>query len=147
MQNFRFLSVHDLADDEIYLEIDRCLPGAVPLYIMRIIRRDSGTIVGQITLQIARSDEIYYMGHIGYRVHEGFRGNNYALKACRLMFELVKRHNMSEIIITCNPDNLASRRTIEKLGGVLKEIIPVPEWHELYEKGDREKCVFVFIVD
>jgi len=114
---------------------------------MHIMKRDSSTIMGQITLQVVDSDKVYYIGHIGYRVHEMFRGNNYALKACRLMLEFVKRHDMREIIITCNPDNLASRRTIEKLGGVLKETIPVPEWHELYEKGDRQKCVFVFDID
>jgi len=144
MQEFRFLSAKGLFDSEIYLEVDRCLPGAIPLYVMHIIKRGSGAIVGQITLQVTDSDKVYYMGHIGYRVHETFRGNNYALKACRLIFGLAKRHNMRKILITCNPDNIASRRTIEKLGGTLKETIPVPEWHELYEKGDRQKCVFVF---
>jgi len=147
MQNFKFLSAQGLCDAEIYLEIDRCLPGVIPLYVLRIIKHGSGAIVGQITLQVAHSDLVYYIGHIGYRIHETFRGNNYALKACHLMLELAKRHNMHEIIITCNPDNMASRRTIEKLGGVLKEVVPVPEWHELYEKGDREKCVFVFEVN
>jgi len=146
LQNFKFLSAQDLADSEIYLEIDKCIPGAIPLYVMRIIKKGSGVIVGQITLQVADERDVYYIGHIGYRVHEEFRGNNYALKACRLIFGLAKRHGMSELIITCNPDNAASRRTLEKLGGIMKEIVKVPEWHELYEKGDREKCVFLFEV-
>lgn len=42
----------------------------------------------------------------------------------------------------CNPDNAASRRTIERLGGKLVEIVRVPVNSELYEIGDRESCRF-----
>ena len=144
MTEFQFLSANDLFDSEILLEIERCIPGDIPLYIMHIIDIRIGKVVGQITLQIVPSEKVYFIGHIGYRVHEAFRGNNYALKACRLIIKQAKKHDMKELIITCNPDNLASRRTLEKLGGTLKEIVSLPVWHELYKKGEREKCIFVF---
>jgi len=40
----------------------------------------------------------------------------------------------------CNPTNIASRRTIERLGGKLVNIVRVPLNSELYELGDRESC-------
>ena len=144
MTGFRFLLADGLSDSEIYLKINKCIPGDVPLYVMHIMTAENSQIVGQITLQVAPARKVYYIGHIGYRVEEAFRGNNYALKACRLMFEQARKHKMKELIITCNPDNLPSRRTLEKLGGKLTGIVPVPQWHELYHKGDRDKCVFVF---
>lgn len=146
MSKFQFLDDSGLSDSEISLKIERCLPGDIPLYIMNIIKRDLNTAVGQITLQVAGSAKVYFGGHIGYRVDEQFRGNNYALKACRLMFRQAKKHGMKQILITCNPDNLPSRRTLEKLGGYLREIVPVPADHELYARGDREKCIFLFKV-
>ena len=144
MKKFKFLPADDLSDSEIFLAIDKCLPGNVPLYIMHIVETKSEYIVGQITLQVTPSRNVDYIGHIGYRVHETFRGNNYALKACRLIMQQAKKHGMKELIITCNPDNAPSRRTLEKLGGRLMGIVPVPAEHELYLKGDREKCVFWF---
>ena len=148
MGKFRFFPADGLADSEIYLEIEKCLiQGDIPLYVMRVVRKDDRVVVGQITLQVAPAEKVYYMGHIGYRVNETYRGNNYALKACRLMIKQARKHGMKELIITCNPDNWPSRRTLEKLGGFLKGIEKVPVGHELYDKGEREKCVFLFGVD
>ena len=146
MRRFQFLNDEGLFDAEIYLRIDKCLPGDIPLYIMSIVKRDTGVSMGQITLQVASSAKVYYGGHIGYRVEEQFRGNNYALKACRIMFKQARKHGMKQLLITCNPDNIPSRRTLEKLGGYLREIVPVPVTHELYAKGDREKCIFLYKV-
>ena len=51
---------------------------------------------------------------------------------------------MKELIITCNPDNEASYKTLKKLNGDLVDIAQIPYDHELYEKGDRFKCIFRF---
>ena len=47
---------------------------------------------------------------------------------------------MSELWITCNPDNIASRRTCERLGAEMKGVIDVPPGHILYARGERQKC-------
>ena len=51
---------------------------------------------------------------------------------------------MDSLIITCNPDNLPSRRTLEELGGELKAIVDVPKAHYLYQYGDVQKCIFEY---
>jgi len=53
---------------------------------------------------------------------------------------LARRHDLGVVWITCNPDNWASRRTCELAGAQFVEIVPVPEDHELYLQGDRQKC-------
>jgi predicted acetyltransferase len=83
--------------------------------------------------------ELYY-GHFGYHVYPPARGRHYAERACRLLIPLARRHGMKVLWITCNPDNYASRRTCERLGGTLVSIVPVPESDPLYQRGEREKC-------
>lgn len=85
------------------------------------------------------------MGNIGYEIDEPCRGHHYAGKACRLLFELAKRHGMEYLIITCNPDNRPSRKTCEWLGGELLEIAELPEDNGMrVEDGETEKCIFKF---
>ena len=43
-----------------------------------------------------------------------------------------------------SPENTASRRTIEKLGGELLETVEVPEDHWLYERGELVKNIYLF---
>jgi tagatose 1,6-diphosphate aldolase len=81
-----------------------------------------------------------YGGHLAYGVHTDFRGHHYASRACRLLLPLAKRHGMSELWITCNPDNLASRRTCELAGGIFIEIVGLPEDIDMYQEGERQKC-------
>lgn len=45
--------------------------------------------------------------------------------------------------LTCNPDNIASIKTIERLGGKLISTESIPESHILYSMGDTETLRFV----
>ena len=51
---------------------------------------------------------------------------------------------MQELLITCSPDNIASRRTLEKLQGELVETADVPRSHWLYERGETVKNIYRF---
>jgi RimJ/RimL family protein N-acetyltransferase len=98
-------------------------------------------IAGGLGLRIGNTPDLeLYLGHIGYNVFAPARGHHYAERSCRLLLELVRRHGMRRVWITCNPDNWASRRTCERLGCRLADIVTVPPGHVLYQRGDREKC-------
>ncbi|HEY7089346.1 MAG TPA: GNAT family N-acetyltransferase [Tepidisphaeraceae bacterium] len=98
-------------------------------------------IAGGISLRVGHNTELeMYGGHIGYGVYPPARGHHYAERACRLLLPLARHHDMRRLWITCNPDNVPSRRTCERLGCKLVEIVPVPPTHPLYQRGDREKC-------
>lgn len=113
-------------------------------YRYRVYEKKSNLPAGWANFRIGTPSQVYLFGHIGYAVDEPFRGNGYAYQACLCLFSMARRFDMDEIIITCDPDNLPSRRTLEKLGGVMLEIAPIPESSEMYAEGDREKCIFSF---
>ena len=99
--------------------------------------------IGSIDLRLTMNEMMYYYGHIGYSILKKYQGHHYAYEACKLLLDIAKEeYHLKELIITCNPDNIASYKTIEKLGATLKEVSEVPRDHELYQKGDRYKCIF-----
>ena len=144
-----FLDTSFMKSDEITLALNHTSPGDpvrgwVPAYHFDICDRQ-GNKVGVCNLRVGDNDKLYYVGHIGYRVHEPYRGRHYAEKACRLLFQLAKRHGMPCLIITCNPDNIPSRRTCERLGGELIEIAELPADNDMrLEDGETHKCIFKF---
>jgi predicted acetyltransferase len=108
-----------------------------------IIEIKSKRTIGRCDLRIGNSHTLYIGGNIGYSVYIPYRGNRYAAKACTLLFDVARQLGMTQLIITCNPDNIASYRTCEICGCALREIVDVPHEHELYLQGDRQKCIFV----
>jgi len=86
----------------------------VPGYQFEI--RREGKRAGEVNLRIGYTDGLYYSGNIGYMVDKQYRGHGYAEKACRLLVPVIRAHGMKKVLITNNPENIASRRTCEKLG-------------------------------
>jgi predicted acetyltransferase len=102
-------------------------------------------IVGGIGLRIGSTETIeMYYGHFGYHVYPAARGHQYAERACRLLVPLARRHGFKSLWITCNPDNIASRLTCERLGAKLIDVVPVPEDNPLYARGEFQKCRYRF---
>lgn len=139
-----------LYDDEVRLRFVRYASsgdygGYVPRYCFHIVRKGQEHIeVGRCDLRIGYNEELDFSGHIGYNVNSEHRGHGYAKKASRLLLRLAFHLGMDEVLITCNPDNVPSRRTCESLGGRFAGIFPVPEWAAVYRDGDREKCRFYY---
>jgi len=123
--------------------------GRVPAYhFWMLIDPPAGNpplrIAGGIGLRIGRSNEIeMYSGNIGYHVYPPARGHHFAERASRLLFGLARRHGMERLWITCNPDNLASRRTCERLGAKLINVVDLPKDHAFRARGETAKCRYV----
>lgn len=116
--------------------------GFVPAYKYNIVFHDTLIEIGQIDIRIGYQESLYYGGHIGYGVFEEFRGNHYAGKACVLIKQVALAHGMNKLIITCNPDNFPSRKTCEYVGANLLEIVDLPPHNDMYQRGERQKCIF-----
>lgn len=143
-----FINTDFLKSDEITLVLEKTVDGNdekgwVPAYHFAICN-DRGIKMGVCDLRVGHNDNLYYGGNIGYGIEEEYRGRHYAGKACLLLFELARKHDLKYLIITCNPDNYASRKTCEYAGGELLEIVEVPEDSDMREKGEFEKCIFRF---
>ena len=54
-----------------------------------------------------------------------------------------KIKGLQEIVITCNPENIASTKTIQKLGCDYIETVDIDPRHELFRMGDVQKEVYV----
>ena len=145
-----FINTDFLKNDEIQLLLEKAVEGDdekgwVPAYHFAICDI-KGNKMGVCDLRIGHNEKLYYGGNIGYRIEEEYRGHHYAGKACLLLFELARRHDLEYVIITCNPDNYASRKTCEYAGGKLIEIVEVPEGNDMRERGEMEKCIYRFEV-
>lgn len=143
-----FIDTEFLRNDEITLVLEKTVDGDVvkewvPAYHFAICN-NKGIKVGVCDLRIGHNDKLFYGGNIGYRVEEEHRGHHYAGKACLLLFELARKHDMEYLIITCNPDNHASRKTCEYAGGELLEVVELPEDNDMRDDGETEKCIFRF---
>lgn len=97
--------------------------------------------MGDCDLRIGHNHRILmYAGHIGYTVEPQYRGRRYAARAVALLVRLAQKHEMSTLWITCDPDNIASRRTCELVGAEFVEIVDVPSNDIIYREGSRQKC-------
>lgn len=119
--------------------------GWVPAYHFEMVA--DGVVVGQCNLRVGSLQAVAYPGNIGYAVEERYRGNHYAIKAARLLLRLAARHRMERVLLTCRPDNFASRRTCERLGAQLRGKVAVEQTHEMYEQGERELLQYVVELD
>ncbi len=144
-----FLDTSFLKTDELFLALDHTAEADpvrdwVPAYHFHICLPD-GTRIGRCDLRIGHNRKLYYGGNIGYGIFPDYRGHHCAEKACRLLFELAKRHGLDYVVITCDPGNPASRRTCERLGGKLLEIAELPEDNDMRrDRGCTHACIFRF---
>jgi predicted acetyltransferase len=143
---FEFNNPGKLIDGDLELILIHKYPGNhaighVPTYQFKMTHVGQHTEIGHINLRIGTTDHIVmYAGHIGYGVHPEYRGRRYAARACRLLLPLARSHGLKTLWITCNPENLASRRTCELAGAELVEIVELPPGNEMYRRGERKKC-------
>jgi predicted acetyltransferase len=148
LPEFQFLDPGTLADGELELALVRRFPPDssrdwVAAYKFEMRAAGSTNAVGRVSFraQPHRLIELY-RGQIGYEVAPEHRGKHFAERSVRLLLPFIRRHGFSEIWITCDPDNLASRRTCERLGATLVETIALPETEEMYARGHQMKCRF-----
>lgn len=117
----------------------------IPCVFFDIYLHGTNTKVGKCDLRLGMNDSMYYFGQIGYSISKLYRGNHYAYRACKILFDLAKNKYMqSKLIVTCSPDNIASYKTLVKLSGKLIETCDVPKDHQLYAQNERVKCIFEF---
>jgi predicted acetyltransferase len=94
---------------------------------------DEDQIIGRASIRHSLNDWLLnYGGHIGYAVRPGFRQKGYATEILKQSLEYCRQLGLDRALVTCNDNNEASARTIEKCGGVLENKIL-----EKIETGER----------
>lgn len=77
-----------------------------------------GEIVGSIRLRHRLTPDLEVEGgHIGYDVRPSRRGRGYATQMLALVLDRAREMDLARVLITCDADNIASARVIQKNGG------------------------------
>lgn len=97
------------------------LAGRVPATCFWLIV-DGGVYGGELDLRHSLNDGLRrYGGHIGYKIRPSQRRKGYGTLLCRLGIEEARKRGIKDLLITCDDDNIGSRKVIEANGGRLKD--------------------------
>ena len=84
---------------------------------------DGAEVVGRISLRHALTPWLLEVaGHIGYAVRPSARQRGHATRALALMLPVAAARGLDPVLVTCDEDNVASRKVIEANGGVLEDV-------------------------
>jgi predicted acetyltransferase len=87
------------------------------------------TVVGRIALRHRLNDNLKeFGGHIGYEVRPSYRRQGVAKEMLWLLLETPKAKQIGRLLLTCAPDNQASKKTIQANGGVLAKTAFAKKW-------------------
>jgi predicted acetyltransferase len=79
---------------------------------------EGGEVVGTLGVRHELTERLRQMGgHIGYSTHPDHRGRGIATFALRHGLEVLAGLGVTEALVTCDENNAASARVIEKCGG------------------------------
>ena len=92
---------------------------------------DDNKVVGVLRI---RHEEVEYSGHIGYDISPCYRNKGYGAAILQLALKEAINLGIQEVIVTCNTDNVYSKKIIEKSNGkLLGRIFDEEENEHLYK--------------
>ena len=143
--SFEFKDFDPLTDGVIDLVVEKREAADpinhVPCYHYLITAHGSKTEVGRIRLRVGSVDStpsLLTSGHVGCDIEEPDRGHGFAARASLLLKPVALAHGMDNLILTCDPENIPSRRTCERIGARLLGTFDIPRDQPLYREGKRK---------
>lgn len=107
-----------------YLALKKVTPPAPLMRATTFFLEDNGRLLGAVDVRYALNDHLLaFGGHIGYGVRPSARGHGCAEIMVRLTFPFLRTLGIKKALITCDRDNPASAKTIQRLGGVLENMV------------------------
>jgi len=124
---------HHAKDFDEYLKIVRTMATGVNLPIGKVrsetyflMQEGQPRILGAIDIRMELNEYLFnYGGNIGYGIRPTERRKGYATLMLKLALDICRQRNLRKVLVTCDADNVGSRRTIEKNGGILENIVAI----------------------
>ncbi len=112
--------------------------GYVPATMFWLI--DKGELIGRVQIRHKLTEFLLREGgHIGYYIRPSKRKMGYGTRIFQLALMETKKIGLSKVLVTCDDNNIASRKIIETNGGVLENII------EIENGKPRKRRYWIFI--
>jgi predicted acetyltransferase len=84
---------------------------------------DGDEYVGRMSIRHELNDFLHEVGgHIGYDVRRSRRGEGHATAMLAAALPIARDLGIESALLTCDDDNVASRKVIERNGGVFEDI-------------------------
>lgn len=98
--------------------------GLVPESVYWLI--EDGHYIGRVSIRHELNDNLLkWGGHIGYEIRPSKRRLGYGKEILRLALEEAKELGITRALVTCDEDNIGSKKIIEHNGGILENAVPV----------------------
>jgi len=118
--------VHDFAAWCASLELQNPPPDMVPDSTFLCLEEESGQMVGAVNIRHWLNDSLLLNGgHIGDGVRPSRRREGIGTRMVALALEECRRMDIQRVLMVCDRENVASRKTIQRNGGVLENEVLV----------------------
>jgi predicted acetyltransferase len=98
----------------------------VPASTLFLLR--GGKFIGRVSIRHRLNDFLLRIGgHIGYYIRSDERGKGYGSRILAMAMEESRRLGLTRVLVTCDEGNIASRKIIEKNGGLLENVEPTKD--------------------
>ncbi|HDR4421703.1 TPA: GNAT family N-acetyltransferase [Bacillus cereus] len=96
---------------------------------------EQGELIGFVNIRKRLNEELLReSGHIGYSVHPNKRRQGYATKQLKLALSEAQKLGLQKVLIICEKVNIASAKTIQKVGGVLENEVVSSRTGEIIQR-------------
>lgn len=105
----------------------------VPDSTFFLLDLDTNKLIGAVNIRHYLNEYLLkYGGHIGDGIRPSFRNKGYGTEMIHLALNECKQLGINRILMVCNKDNIASKKTIIKNGGIKEN--EVLEDGNIYER-------------
>jgi len=117
---------NDYRDFDFYLKNlndDGKQKGLVPSVTFFALDKDRNIFVGAVNIRLYLNPHLLkYGGHIGDGVRPSERKKGFATEIIRLALIKCREYKIKKVLMTCNEDNIGSRKSILNNGGVFESV-------------------------
>ncbi len=87
---------------------------------------DGNEFIGRVSIRHELTDGLRKIGgHIGYEIRPSKRCMGYGTQILALALPKARQFGLTRVLLTCDEDNIGSKKIIESNGGILEDAIEV----------------------